>query len=821
MTMPLLFFFASGACALVYQVVWVRRLLLIVGTTTGAVSTVLAVFMAGLGLGAWLFGSAADRSRAPLRLYAFLELGIGLYALLLPGLIAVSTPAYVGVARHLTDEPALLLLVRVVLGFLLLLVPTVLMGGTLPVLVRYVGRSLDRFGAALGILYGANLAGGVAGSLAAGFVLIPALGVQAASLAAVTANLAVGVAALAVAARARSAAAGDSRESLPGRADPAAPAAAPAAIPDAARPLVWTAVFLSGLLSMAFEVLWSRILVFSLGSTVYAFTLILATFLTGLALGSRLAVATGRRHHPLLVLGVALVAAGIAAMVMAPISTRSEAVIVALSSRFGWTGDVFLAATALCAALVVLMPATLMGLVLPLGMQLLVDDLAWAGRRVGSAYLANTVGCVLGSLLAGFALIPLLGLTRALLVLAGVQVALGCAFLLRAEVARERRRPLLALSGALVIAGVVVASALLRGPNPFDPALAASGNGAPVVEAHRDAIGSSVSVVTYPGGDRTLRIDGFEASSNKAEAAYMPMMTHIPMLLHPDPRRLLVVCFGTGATAGAGLLYPGVSIDVVDINRTVFDVAPYFAATNHGVARDPRARLVVDDGRNFLLTARQRYDVITSEPMPPHQAGVVNLYSREYYLLARERLERGGLIVQWLPIHLLTVDESLRILKTVQDVFPETTLWLHGHTGIIVARRDVPIQIDLARVAVAFAPGPLRADLGRLGLETPLDFALLAVMGPDEIRAATSTVRPVTDDHPSLEFHRFRHPLQEYRGPFNLEQARMMSIIYRQPTDQVVPVAGATAAQVAALAAWRKMENQRGLADVERWGLGG
>jgi spermidine synthase len=423
-------------------------------------------------------------------------------------------------------------------------------------------------------------------------------------------------------------------------------------------------------------------------------------------------------------------------------------------------------------------------------------------------------------MLAGFALIPLLGLKQALLTLATTQVALGCAFLVRAELSGPHRRRLLVGSAAAVVAGLVVASALLRGPNPFDPAFQTGGPDAPSIEAHHDGIGSSVSVVSYPGGEKTLRIDGFEAASNKGTTGYMPMMTHIPMLLHPHPRRVLVICFGTGATAGAGLLYPDASIDAVEISRTVFRFAPHFVAVNHGVARDPRARLIVDDGRNFLLTTRERYDVITSEPMPPHHAGVVNLYSKEYYELARDRLEPGGFVVQWLPMHLLTLDQSLRILRTVRDVFPETTLWLHGLTGIIVARRDIPVTIDLARVAAALMPGALRDELNELGVGTPLDFARLHAMGPAEIRAATSAPRPVTDDQPSLEFDRFRHPLQEYRGPFNLEQARMMSVVYRWRADSSAPLTGATSRDAEDIAAWRKLASQRGLTDVQRyWGL--
>jgi hypothetical protein len=260
----------------------------------------------------------------------------------------------------------------------------------------------------------------------------------------------------------------------------------------------------------------------------------------------------------------------------------------------------------------------------------------------------------------------------------------------------------------------------------------------------------------------------------------------------------------------------------VDVNRTVFGFAPHFLAVNHGVARDPRARLVVDDGRNYLLTTAERYDVVTSEPMPPHHAGVVNLYSREYYELARNRLTPGGFVVQWLPMHHLNLDESLQILKTVQDVFPETTLWLHSDTGIIVARRDAPIRIDLARVARALEPGRLRDELEELGIKTPLDFARMHALGPREIRTVTSSERAVTDDRPSLEYHPIRHPVPEFRGPYDLEHARTMVVIWRGRADSAAPLAGAAPPLVAELAAWRKEASQKSLADVQRyWKLDG
>jgi hypothetical protein len=308
----------------------------------------------------------------------------------------------------------------------------------------------------------------------------------------------------------------------------------------------------------------------------------------------------------------------------------------------------------------------------------------------------------------------------------------------------------------------------------------------------------------------------------------MPMMTHLPMLLHPDPRRLLVICFGTGSTAGAGLLHPETAIDVVDINRAVFEFASHFAAWNHSVATDPRARLIVDDGRSYLLTSRESYDVITSEPMPPRFAGVVNLYSREYYLLARERLRPGGIVVQWLPLHLVTVEDAVAILRTVREVFPECTLWLHDLTGIIVARRDEPVTLDLSRVERALASGSLREDLVRLGVGAPLDLARMHALGPSVIRKATARAVPITDDHPSLEFHTWLSPYQGWRSsphfnmPLSVEITRGLETVFRLRLEDEAPLAAATPEVVAEVARRRRQESHLALAHLYAlWGHDG
>ncbi len=740
----------SGASTLIYETVWLRQIHLIVGTTTGAVSTVLAIFMLGLGLGARWLGVRADTSRSPLRLYAYLELGIALYALALPWLMAAATPAYVSVARSAAEHPGWIVGVRVALGFALLFVPTLLMGATLPVLVRFAERDMARFGRELGTLYAVNLCGAMLGCLATGFVLIRYLGVRGTTMIAVLLNLVV-----ALAARLWSLRDAAADESTAPEAQTSSPP--PPLEPSSLRPLLWFVVLASGFVTMAFEVLWTRILLFSFQSTVYAFTVILATFLGGLALGSLVFARIEARIPPLTVLASAQLLAGISALLLAPLATRPGLMMDALSRSAGSSPAVWLAGMAVGSVLTMLLPATLMGAVFPLGVKLLVLDLRQAGRRVGAAYLVNTLGCVVGSLAAGFVLIPAFGLKGCLVALCALQTSLGALFIPALGLPRRRTTAVLAGAAAVVSLAVLVVLRALPGPNPFDRLVPKTAQ----VLAHRDDATASVSVLRYPRGNQSLRIDGFEATADSSAAGYMAMMTHIPMLLHPEPRRLLVICFGTGRTAGTGLFYSQAGIDVVDVNPAVVGFAPFFRAANQGVAESPRAKLIVDDGRNFLLSTRERYNVITAEPMPPNFAGVVNLYSREYYALARERLAPGGLVVQWLPMHLVTVPEGLAIVKSMQDVFPETSLWIHGATGIIVSRREAPLVIPLATVGERLAEPGIAADLARFGVGGILPFVNLYTLDAATLEQLTAGVAAVTDDRPSLEFHSVASRSQE------------------------------------------------------------
>lgn len=779
-------FFVSGACGLAYEIVWVRQLTLVAGATTPAVSTVLAVFMGGLALGAHLFGRWADRSPNLLRLYAWLELGIGLCGLLQPWLLGEAGSIYIALARQGALTGMALIAARLTAAAAVLLLPCVLMGGTLPVLARFVGRSQERFGLDLGMLYAINLAGAVSGSLLTGFVLVRELGLGGTIAAAVLGNLLVGLAAL-LASNRRGDDRPDAERSLTGPPGEALPARL--------RVVLWGLAGLSGFVTMGYQVTWTRMLSFGFDSTVYAFTVILVTFLLGLALGSLAFARLDRRAPRLRLLLAAHVLGGLTALLLTPLAARQPAMAAAVSARFGFTGEAQLASMALGAAVVMLLPTSLMGIVFPLAGRLLVDELGHVGRQLGRAYWINTLGAILGSLSAGFLLIPACSLKGSLLALAVAQAGAGLLLLPWCGLGRRSRIGLALACGLALLAASAGFEALLPGASPFDTGGFATQRLPARLLAHRDDVTASASVIELTSGARALRINGFEAATDDAQAGYMPMMSHLPMLLHPRPRRVLVICFGTGSTAGAALAHPGARVDVVDINASVLAFAPWFERTNRGVFRDPRARLILDDGRNHLLTTGESYDIVTSEPMPPTHAGVVNLYSHEYYVLARQRLAPGGLLVQWLPFHLVESREASDILRTVRSVFPETTLWLHSLTGLIVARAEGPVRIDWLRLQQAWSQPSLAAELARLGLPRPEALTQLYMAGSDGVGLLAEGGRVVRDDRPTLEFHPLRHKLQGWIGSYTDDSARTLAGVFAVRSRERLPLDGAAPEQ--------------------------
>ncbi len=784
-------FFLSGAAALIYEVLWARQLGLVFGATTHAASAVLAAYMLGLALGAVLGGRWADRAPNPLRLYGLLEAGIGAAGLALPWAIARLPALYAPLAGREDGMGAGLALLRFVLALALLLLPTLLMGATFPALVRVLGTAGAR---SLGRLYAANTLGAVAGTLAAGYVFIAWLGVSGTGALAASINLGVALVALLLAGRSRD------QGGLPADARDLEPPPGPASGPGFPATVPLALLALSGLTTLGTEVLWTRILVFPLWSTTYAFATMLAAFLAGLALGGALAarwLAAARR--PWAVLPWLLGLLGLALLV--PVAAIGPANM-GFTALQNWAlGDRPLSmAVHIVAVFLLLLPQTVLaGAAYPLLLGAAAAGTRQIGAGVGRGLLVNTVGAAAGATAAAHWGIPALGILPTFAGLAVLWVALGILLGLRAR-AGSWARALTSAAAAILLAALAWGPLAAARPHPFDDLPHLFPRGTRVL-AYREGAESTVTVLELAGGYRGIWINGFEASGARGGLyAYMRLMAHLPLLLHPDPKDALVISFGMGATAGAAARHPLAHLDLVDLDPEVFAMADHFAAINRQVLRDPRVRTIVNDGRNFVALTRRRYDVITLEPMPPTFAGMVNLYSREFYAAARARLRPGGIMCQWVPFHLMSLDESLDVLRTFIEVFPQSSLWVHRGSGFVIGMAGERLAVDATRLAAGLRAPGIREDLAWAGVGGMVPLLNLLAWGPETLRAATAAAAVVTDDYPSLDFPEvpFRVPPHWTLQDARLEQAlRVVSEWRRTDRPRIANLPAAVAAELA------------------------
>jgi spermidine synthase len=746
-------FFISGFAALIYQLLWFRHLGFIFGNTVQAASTVLTAFMTGLALGAHLFGRWARRTSAPIRLFGFLELGVGLYALCLPLLFDLLREAYRWAYGLAPDSLPLLTALRFVLAFILLLLPTTLMGGTLPVLVEGLTRSAQDFTRRIGFLYGINTLGAVTGIVAAGFFLIPWLGLAGTGWLAVVGNLLVGSAGIAL-----------GRHTRPTTENADDASADPSHDPVRATILVTLAV--SGFVALALEVVWFRALVLIFGSTTYSFSAMLACFLAGIALGSLLFGAVARRfRHPLLMLAVAEAAIGAFTLAsMHLFNTRGEFLLHFLVEH-GFTWPTLLTAQFLITLGFLAVPTLLMGFAFPLAASVLRMHATDSAASIARVYTINTIGCVLGSFTAGFLLLPALGIETSLIVLGSSSLLLGVFVALRAEV----RTPLRVTAAALFL--LALALGWLR-PPAWDHKVMSAGphfspwnyvNGTNLV--FREKLAAQELVFYHEGITATISVtrsldDSLAyCSGGKVEADTSPrsMMLqrvagHLPMLFHPDPRRVLNIGLGAGVSLGALGCYPVDALEVAEIEPGAARVAEIFGPYNHHVMQHPALRVRITDGRNHLFATTNRYDVITSDPFEPVHAGANHLYTVDHFRQARARLKPGGIMSQYVPLYELSAEDYRTILRSFVTVFPESILFYTGEDTLILGFRDqVQLDPDLVRRKFAEIPA-VRSSLADLGFERPETILGMFVADLRHAEGLTGGQHLNSDDHPVVEF---------------------------------------------------------------------
>ncbi len=760
-------FFVSGMAGLLYQVVWVREFGLSFGNTVHSAALVTAVFMLGLGAGSYLFGSLADRrgweSPRLLSAYAYLELAIAalgfIIALIMPRLevISAATTSYVANGAGWLEPSTVSHLMRFGLCIAILAPSTVLMGGTLTVLIRaLVHDQLSQTGWRVGLLFGLNTAGAALGTLLVDMMIVPSVGLFATQAIAVLLNLVAGLAALRLAAAWEEAPApsrGEQAQERPPAADDA---------PETSGLLlgVSLAVFSSGAAAMGLEILWFRFLSSVLGSYRFVFSLLLAVILVGMWLGSLAAGWLERRHRrPLMFYSLAqvgMLATALGGLALHNPELKSGAYLLGLALPGPVLNLIFALAPIL---LLVGLPSFFMGFAYPLANAAVQRHQQRVGRRAGFLYLANTSGAVVGSMAAGFFLLPRLGLQGCALVLAASSTV-SLVFLAWART-RQRPAPSSGRPGwALVGVGALMTASWLFLPADH-LAMSAFTRAEQTFKfvSVKEGLVQSVAVVEsgQKGAGRTLYTDGHLMSGTADNALrYMRAMAHIPLLLHEHPSSALVICFGVGNTVHAVSLHPTIKrLEVADLSRAVVEQAGHFERWNRGVINDPRLAVHINDGRQHLRTRPERtYDLITLEPPPLTFAGVGSLYSAEFYRLAWSRLSEGGFMTQWLPAYQVDAPVSLAMTRAFVDTFPGAVLVSgYGDHLILVGRRGAPISADPSALKRRLEQHKgVLADLKNIHMGTVTDLVGSFAGGYDQLARAVEDVDPLTDDLPINEY---------------------------------------------------------------------
>ncbi len=752
-----LFLYGSGVCALVYQLVWLREFRLIFGVSTAASAAVLAIFMGGLGAGSLLLGARVDRSPRPLVFYARLEIAVAVSALATPLLLGVVREIYLGLGGSTTLGSVVGTVLRLVLAALVLAIPTVAMGGTLPAAARAVEDRSDPTRRGVGLLYGVNTLGAVTGCVLATFYLLEAFGARATLQAACVLNLAIALTAWAVGRRQIAV-------------EPEEPSASAEAGARAAP--VWFVLAGAATVGFAFflmELVWYRMLGPILGGTVFTFGLVLAAALLGIGLGGAFYAAFVRKR-PVTLAGLAATCLLEAAAIAIPFAVGDSIAILAYELRhlavFGFAGHV--AGWAVIAALVVLPGALVAGVQFPMLIALLGRGRRRVGREVGLAYAANTVGAIAGALAGGFGLIPALSATgcwRLVVLLLLILGLLSLSLSLRLD--RRWGRAIPAGLGAVALVALVFA------PGPT-AAWRQSGIG-----AGRARLGSSVNSVhqwlNAKRRDVSWEVDGLESSvalvhrdgyafivngksdgNARTDAPTMVMSGVLAAFLHQDPKSALVIGLGTGATAGWLGAVPSIErVDVVELERAVLDVARACGPINEEVMDNPKVHVRVADGREALLTSERTYDVIVSEPSNPYRAGVASLFTREFYQAVDDRLGEGGLFLQWVQAYEVDAKTLHTVFATLASVFPHVQTWeLHaGDLALVASRSSMPL--DAAALRAKLGTEPFARAVADTWRATTLEGVLGRFVANSDLAVAVTEAKGVrinTDDRNYVEF---------------------------------------------------------------------
>lgn len=748
-----LFFFVSGATGLVYEVVWTRLLTLVMGNTHYSIATVLTVFMAGLAAGSYFGGRFIDRTGAPLAVYAVLEAAIGVYCLLIPYLIDWAFPVFQWIYNDSQNLPGKAAFFRFLVCSGILILPTTLMGATLPVLSKYVSEDAEMIGRDVGTLYSMNTFGAVFGALGSAFLFMRLLGVSATINLAAAMNVGIALIIFAV-----------FKPALGTGRLPAKPKAKPTEAQSFNRRtvLILLCFGLSGLCALVYQVAWNRIFSLLLGSSVYAFSLILTTFILGLALGT---VSFSRRiavfQDFIKVFGLLQVGIGLSALAGLPFFDKIPFV-----NRWvyeNWSLEFFPIqwSNFLIIFSLLILPTFFMGAQFPIVIKLIAQDLETLGHKVGEVYASNTVGTIFGSFIGGFLLVPHLGIQNAILSVAFINLLLGMGLLFSSPSLKPSVKAY-GLPGILIV-GLWGAWSL----GTWDQAVISSGSYIPYrikdlgeaeVKAnkilyYKEGIHTTVTTELAVDGNIFLRVNGKSDASLALDMRTQLLSGYLPMFFHDNPKTGLVIGQGSGITLGAVERFPLEEIDLVEISPAVIEGSRYFSPFNHQALDDPRVNIFLEDGRNRIALTSKKYDVIVSEPSNPWISGVGALFTIDFFEMLKKRLNPGGLVCIW--VHTNMSPKSFKsITRSFSSAFSHVTMWesIVGDDYLLIGSME-EFGLPFERVE-KFLADPVRGkDLRRIGVGNVQDLMSLMIMRREALIKFSGEAPIHTDDNSLLEFN--------------------------------------------------------------------
>ncbi len=768
----LLLFFASGFSSLIYQIAWIKLFSLSFGNTIYAVSTVIAAFMLGLSLGSLVFGGIADKAEKDLKLFGFMEGGIGLSALAITLFFPALDSAYVTLHHQFSLTPEGSTLLRFFSTICILIVPTMLMGGTLPVLTRCLVTRINLAGPEISRLYGINTLGACLGCFLTGYLFFSLLGVKATTYLGVAISLSVSAMAFA-SNQGFSAFISSQSEPEDAAAKPAKPDKKKSKKPTGKKavsipskgteetlategagssaPLLLFSL-IAGLCGLSYEILWTKSFAIIFKSTTYLFSNILTVFLLGIAIGSLAYKKFFDKHEsPLHLFGLIQLAIGAYALFSIlifwwmPGEIGQEGQWAGAASwgdhilkLFGWN----------CLAMII--PTFLMGVAFPLINKVYIASIKEVGQRAGSIYGMNVMGGILGSLLSGFFLIPWVGLQGGIMLIALLNILLGVWAVIQSGV----RKGFGAAGYGLSLASFILFTMVLVGEADIGAGPDMGGE----VLFKKEGVAGTVRVIKEKGGKGlTLSVNNYMLATTGDVAV---RFGHIPLLFHPSPREVLTISLGAGITAGAVGRHEEVErVDCVEIVPEMEEAAAFFKESNHSILSNPKLNLTTWDGRNFVQTTKNRYDVIISDLFQPDSSGVGNLYTQEHYAHCLEKLKAGGLMAQWLPLYQLHPEDLKTIVATFASVFPKINLW-YGDTNaakptlLLLGSRET-LRVDPDQLAAKLKKKLLHKDL--IEWDDVYGFLSFYINDGEGIGEFIRDVRINTDEHPVIEYSAPKH----------------------------------------------------------------